>query len=133
MRSIVYSSVASAPFTTTELDALLEHSRANNRRRGLTGVLVHRDGQFMQVLEGPGAEIDALLTTISSDPRHSGVWMLHSEEIAERRFPDWWMELRRVGEDAIPGFPADETVYSLDEHWATPSRATALLEWFRAR
>ena len=132
MKSIVYSSVANASFSPAELDELLDKSRHNNARRELTGVLVHHKDQFMQVLEGPEDQVEGLLATISADPRHSGVWMLHSERITARRFPNWSMELRRVGADEIPGFPGEE-VYSLDQHFATPSRATALLDWFRSR
>ena len=51
--SVVYSSTAVVPFSDHDLFELLEHSRENNARDGLTGMLLYRDERFLQVLEGP--------------------------------------------------------------------------------
>ena len=89
--SLAYESQASTPLTAPDLLDLLEHSRANNARKGVTGILLYRHGTFLQVLEGPHAEVDALYATIARDPRHREVSTLLAEDRSERRFPDWTM------------------------------------------
>ncbi len=49
---LVYVSSAVRPFSRVDLDDLLATSRANNARVGITGMLLYKDGNFMQVLEG---------------------------------------------------------------------------------
>lgn len=130
--SIVYSSVATEPFTEVDLALLLAISRMNNESRGLTGVLLHRDGQFMQALEGPAGAVRTALRTIAADPRHTGVWTLAEERIAERRFGSWAMGYRPLSEtdlqDAPDWFGSPEALDQRDG-----SRAGELLAWFRSR
>jgi hypothetical protein len=52
MFSIVYVSSALKPFSKTDLLTLLEKSRENNTSLGISGMLLYKDGNFMQVLEG---------------------------------------------------------------------------------
>ena len=56
--TLIYGSAAVDPFTEPELIALLEKSRANNQSLGVTGMLVYRDGNFLQVLEGEAEQVD---------------------------------------------------------------------------
>ena len=89
--SLAYESQASVPFTEPDLLDLLGHSRANNAERGVTGILLYRRGTFLQVLEGPREEVEALYARIADDPRHHAVDTVLAEERRERRFPDWTM------------------------------------------
>lgn len=102
MISIVYVSAARHVFTPAELEALLEKSRANNRRDGVSGVLLYRDGDFLQVLEGPEAAVRRTYERIARDPRHGGVIVLDESEIAQRNFGDWSMGFRRVNATEQP-------------------------------
>lgn len=104
--SLAYESQASAPLTQPDLLDLLTHSRDNNARSGVTGILLYRNGTFLQVLEGPHAEVDALYATIARDPRHRDVSTVLVEDRAERRFPDWTMGFADVGGDLgdVDGF-----------------------------
>lgn len=96
MISIVYVSAARHAFTPVELEVLLEKSRANNRRDGVSGVLVYRDGDFLQVLEGPEEAVRRTYDRIAQDPRHGGVIVLDESPITQRNFGDWSMGFRRV-------------------------------------
>lgn len=96
MISIVYVSAARHAFTPHELEALLEKSRANNSRDGVSGVLVYRDGDFLQVLEGPEEAVRRTYERIARDPRHGGVIVLDESAIAQRQFGEWSMGFRRV-------------------------------------
>lgn len=89
--SLAYESQASVPLTAPDLLDLLEQSRENNARSGVTGILLYRHGTFLQVLEGPHAAVDALYATIAHDPRHRDVSTVLVEDRVERRFPDWTM------------------------------------------
>jgi len=50
--SLVYVSSAVTFFSSAELVTLLEKSRANNTRLGISGLLLYKDGNTMQLLEG---------------------------------------------------------------------------------
>lgn len=90
----VYASSASRPFTQADFVELLTRARDHNARVGITGVLLHRDGNFMQYLEGPEPELRSLLLKIRLDSRHRGVSPLLEGSQQERQFPDWPMDFR---------------------------------------
>lgn len=73
------------------LSRILEQSRRNNARMGVTGLLVHADGIFVQALEGGRVELSGLLKKLMRDERHTNVTILLFEEIAERRYANWTM------------------------------------------
>jgi hypothetical protein len=128
--SIVYSSSATVPFSEMDLALLLATSRMNNEARSLTGVLLYRDGQFMQALEGPERTVRAVFARIAADPRHDGVWTLDERTIDERRFGSWAMGYRALSEADVAAAPSwfgsPEALQQRD-----PSRAQELLGWFR--
>jgi len=67
---------------------------------GITGVLVLGSGVFFQWIEGPKAEVMDLIKRIEVDRRHEMMVILSTdEEVRERIFPTWDMEL--VGADDI--------------------------------
>ncbi|WP_144714297.1 BLUF domain-containing protein [Curtobacterium pusillum] len=131
LQSLVYMSSATAPFDDDALEAVLAHARERNTEDGLTGLLLHRDGRFMQLLEGP---YDAVLSTyqrILADDRHDSVRLLAEESIHTRRFPEWSMAFDRdasVGDDVPDGF--SDFLESGDRS-ADRSRSRELLRWFR--
>ncbi len=73
------------------IESILAQSRSKNPELGITGVLCHGGGVFMQVLEGGRAPVNELYNRIAGDTRHREVTLLHYEEIAERRFSNWTM------------------------------------------
>jgi Sensors of blue-light using FAD len=74
-----------------EIAAILRQARAHNPPLGLTGVLCHADGCFVQLLEGGREPVNQLYKHIVADPRHKDVTLLAYEEVAERRFAGWAM------------------------------------------
>ncbi|WP_209559971.1 BLUF domain-containing protein [Frigoribacterium sp. PvP032] len=137
MLSIVYTSASRVPYTDGDLATLLMNSRANNRRLGLSGFLMHKQGRFVQVLEGPDDVVQARYELIAADPRHTDVVELLRESIDEPRFGDWSMGYRPTTDElagAIPGY-ADVTGAALDGSRRRPDldpAVRALLDWFRA-
>ncbi len=53
MLSLIYVSSSTRAFSDADLVALLEQSQEKNARLDITGMLLYKDGNFMQVLEGP--------------------------------------------------------------------------------
>jgi hypothetical protein len=92
----IYASTSTGTFSPRELAELLGQARVNNAARGVSGILLHVDGSFFQVLEGEPADVDPLFTRILSDPRHRQVTMIMREPIARRCFADWSMGFAEV-------------------------------------
>lgn len=105
MLTLVYVSSATRYFTNGELLKLLEICRANNQRLDITGLLLYKGGNFMQVLEGPDAEVVGLYQKIERDNRHRGSIKLLQRETAQRDFADWTMGFCNLDE---PGKIAPE-------------------------
>lgn len=84
--------IAGAPdAVAAEIGTILERSRANNRRDGITGGLLFSEGCFAQVLEGPVDAVERTFERIQCDARHGAVTVLRAGPIAARDFPDWSM------------------------------------------
>ena len=92
--NLVYCSQMSPGVKSTDVDTIIATSRRRNSIAGITGILVFGDGVFFQWIEGPKAEVTALVKLIETDPRHELMVTLSTdEEIRERVFPTWDMEL----------------------------------------
>ena len=89
----IYSSVQTLPLTKMELTLLAQESRAHNVRRGITGILLHVQGTFFQILEGPKEVVEELYARILVDPRHTHVTQIIFETISRRYFGDSDMTL----------------------------------------
>lgn len=87
----LYASRATAAVTDAALDGILRQSRRNNLSRGITGMLCHANGIFVQVIEGGRADVSGLMSRIFADTRHKDVQVLLFEEIGQRRFGSWTM------------------------------------------
>ena len=104
----VYCSRATAGVDAAVVDSIIKSSHRNNPEYGITGLLVFGSGIFFQWLEGPRDNVISLMERLKTDPRHENVVLLtESEEVRERLFPDWAMELvtttdiRDVLQDAL--------------------------------
>ncbi|MFN7054189.1 BLUF domain-containing protein [Hyphomonas sp.] len=93
---LVYVSTARPGLVDEDIEAILNASQSNNEERYITGYLVHNGTNFMQLIEGPRAEIDEIYSRIVTDPRHTGVVRILAEWCRERAFPNWSMNYFRV-------------------------------------
>ena len=135
MLSLLYVSSATQLFSEEDIKALLQKSRDNNARLGLTGLLLYKDGNFMQVLEGPDDVVTRLYAKIHTDPRHHGILQLVRQQVQRREFPSWSMGFKNLNDvnlEQMPGYstflnePLNSAGFSAD-----PSRAHTLLAMFR--
>lgn len=99
LHQTVYCSLASEGVDANAVARIVEQAHAANPGLGITGMLVFGGGVFFQWIEGPRDRILHLMDRIRADPRHRQVVTLsESEEVRERLFPDWDMELVTSGE-----------------------------------
>ena len=94
MFHVIYVSTATEPLSSSLLRDLLAVARSRNVGLGLTGLLLHAGGRFMQVLEGPESAVREVFESIQRDARHKNIDVLRFEAKEERSFPDWQMGFR---------------------------------------
>ncbi|MBC6991536.1 MULTISPECIES: BLUF domain-containing protein [Hymenobacter] len=96
MYRLAYSSIATSPFSETELHEALTQWRDKNSRLNITGMLLYSNGNIFQVLEGHEQDVQSIFATIESDIRHLHVLKVADGTINERDFPDWSMGFKTV-------------------------------------
>lgn len=91
---LVYCSRAAEGVGDADIARILASARRRNPMLGVTGVLVYGSGVFFQMLEGPREHVVRLMDLLRGDPRHTGIVVLNEmEDVRERLFPSWDMEL----------------------------------------
>ena len=88
---LVYLSSAVTWFSSKELNDLLGTCRMRNAEDDITGMLLYKDGNFMQVLEGEESAVRTVFSRISADLRHRGLVVIDSGPTAQREFAQWGM------------------------------------------
>jgi hypothetical protein len=135
MFSVVYVSSAVKPFAQAQLLELLAGSRAANAQLGVSGMLLYKCGNFMQVLEGEESVVRRLLARIGADTRHRGVLVLLQQQQESRDFPEWSMGFRDLDSPEVRALAAYCEFMNLDlrdEHFfSDPSNAQKLLLTFK--
>lgn len=133
---MVYVSSATTLYSQSDLDEILDQSYRNNSRLGVSGVLLYKDGNLMQLIEGDEVTVRALYAKIERDQRHRGLIILWEGPEETRQFPSWSMAYRNLsGADAssIPGYNHEFSDMSLTapEFLADPTLGQKLLLMFR--
>ena len=136
MYFLVYVSAAVTWFSESELRGLLTSARFRNEHAGITGMLLYKDGNFMQALEGPEAAVRGLYKRIEADRRHRGLVVLDCGTQETRQFARWNMAFQDLSE----GRGEMPSGYSrfLDEPLSAPAfvqqpgRCHELLQMFKA-
>jgi methanogenic corrinoid protein MtbC1 len=96
---LTYQSRAAHPPSDAELDTLVAEARARNHSVGVTGMLLYEDGRYLQTLEGPPDQLDAIWTSIRSDERHADIEVLTEHLVSARLFSQWdLLHYRRSGQ-----------------------------------
>lgn len=88
---LIYASRASDVLTPADHEQILESSRRNNAKVGVTGLLAFGAREFLQCLEGSREAVNATYARILGDPRHQDVQLIDCREIEQRWFGDWGM------------------------------------------
>jgi hypothetical protein len=114
---------------------MLKESNARNSEAGITGMLLYKDGQFMQVLEGPADAVTTTFHRISKDNRHHSINVIVQGAVQERRFPGWSMAFRDLNlpdHQEVPGYSEFlNTPLTGKEFAGDPDRCEKLLLLFK--
>jgi len=101
MIRITYISKVTDPLSLKEIEVIGIKSSKSNKKVNITGLLVHFEKLFFQVLEGEEEVVDSLYEKIGKDPRHQDVLRLKTEHgINERLFPSWSMKMINLDNNA---------------------------------
>ena len=101
MFHVVYVSSSTQTFAQSDLQTLLQKARDKNTQLDLTGMLLYKDGNFMQVLEGEEEVVTELVEIIKHDTRHKGVLELLRGTSEQRMFPNWSMGYRDLADKEV--------------------------------
>lgn len=105
MHLIAYASTSKTLLSEHSLELLLHKSRSNNEQHGITGMLLYKEGTFLQVIEGEEAPLRQLYRNISRDPLHFDPIIILDEPVEARSFSHWTMGFLTVSKDPMsPGF-----------------------------
>jgi hypothetical protein len=102
--SLTFVSTPTIPFSFLGLSRLLCHIYLNNQTNDITGILIFKDNQFTQILEGQESSVEKIWVTIQKDDRHRDLQLLSKESIEVRSFMKWSM-LFPDSEKVIEYFP----------------------------
>lgn len=100
---VIYVSSAVQLMNDEALLSLLQQCRKKNAALGITGMLLYKQGNFMQLLEGEEEVVLELFDTIKKDSRHKDLITITTDNIADRSFEDWSMGFQNM--DKTGAFP----------------------------
>jgi Sensors of blue-light using FAD len=93
---LIYASSATQLMDDQDLSAILAKAYEKNARLDITGMLLYRGGNFLQVLEGQEKVLDDLFKVISEDTRHRQVTRLLKRPVPNRLFEHWEMGFTNI-------------------------------------
>ena len=132
---LVYVSSSYGLMKKTDLDELLRKARENNVRDNITGMLLYKDGSFMQAMEGEEANVARLHDKILMDSRHRSIITLLRGTLKERQFSEWSMAFTNIdslSQTERDGFsPFLNEAFTADYFGENPHSALKLLLSFK--
>ena len=93
MFCLVYASAGVSNWSPEQVQDMLIGFREKNASLDVTGMLLYKDGSFLQALEGDEAVVRDLYATIAVDDRHQQVTLIIELPVETRSFSDWSMGL----------------------------------------
>ena len=83
---LVYSSRAAVEITDAVLAKIRDEGMRNNGDHGITGLLLYREGAFLQLLEGTHDAVEQTYRKIHDDPRHTDIRLLFRGPCSQRTY-----------------------------------------------
>jgi len=104
LATIAYRSRAVKPFSEEQLHDLMVDAQVNNRKSGLTGLLIYDEGKFFQWIEGHPDSLTGVWDAIQHDRRHTDIELIGQQPVPLRFFGDWDMRLAVRGSSRVDEF-----------------------------
>ena len=99
MNQLLYVSSARQGITSEDIANITLKAMKFNTQHGITGILLHRGGVFLQLLEGNEATLQDLFESrIKNDGRHSNIVELFNIPAKTRIFDQWSMAFHEISE-----------------------------------
>lgn len=95
-----------------DMDAIVQGSRAFNKKHHITGALWFNGSTFVQMLEGDRKSLSQVLERIMKSDAHSDIEIVFFEPAAERIFSEWSMayyHATKDEQDIVKKFATGET------------------------
>lgn len=89
IKTICYISDSIEYESLDKLKTLYLKAKANNQVNNITGVLIYKNQNFLQVLEGEETIVDATFNRIKLDSRHKNIFKVINTYVDERIFEDY--------------------------------------------
>lgn len=89
IKTICYISDSLEHDSRDKLEALYSESKANNIKHNITGILICKNQNFLQVIEGEVTIVNEVFGKIKNDRRHKNVFEVINTTIEERVFEDY--------------------------------------------
>ena len=133
MIQLAYASTTKGRLGPMEIVDILLVSRERNGKRGITGMLLYKNGTVLQVLEGEKEDVVALFEVIRKDGRHGDVIELYQRDITEREFPNWTMGFHDLNAESVRGLKGVNEFLdpAVEMHTLKPTSAAKLLNYFK--
>lgn len=112
---LIYTSFAEAQNDTDDVRHILASSERNNVASNITGLLLFDGQRYIQILEGDTKDVERLFVTISNDPRHHSLELLHKGPITGRSFETWRMAYEALPQGLLSDLAENMAVYSLEQ------------------
>jgi hypothetical protein len=116
---LIYTSKERPESSPLNLKKILVNARMRNSSAGVSGVLIHHQGAFLQALEGPESAVRNIFARIEKDVRHVDISVLNSAPTVgqRRKFGDWSMGFHDATGSAhlLKGFIALENDLALTD------------------
>jgi len=114
--------------TEEDLAALGRECAENDSRIGITGMLLHKNGNFLQAIKGSKGVVGDMYARIVADPRHTNVLVIRDCTIALREF-----EGQTMGFKNLDGAGKDTPFlnpFSYEAFAGDPALAMLMLSYF---
>ncbi len=89
----------------SDLAAITREAIEHNSAQDITGVLLHHNHVFVQVLEGSTDGLELLMNKLRKDRRHRNIEVLLDGRIRVRAFSDWSMRAFDLNDESSLSLP----------------------------
>lgn len=96
---LIYTCALNNDVSCKDLAEIAKTSAVQNEARGITGMLICKDGSVLQILEGEEDVVEKLYEQIKRDSRVKNLIVLIRRMAETREFPDWSMGYRSANID----------------------------------
>ena len=117
LRLVAYTSRYAGHDVDADLADIGRRSVANNKRDGITGVLVYDRGTLIQAIEGPHDAVERLLLRVADDRRAIALEVLFDLTVEERSMEEWLLNSLRT--DSMEGVDAETLLSFRDAYVRT--------------